>query len=355
MFYLRPIDPHVHLRGSEYGIDFLGMALDDAREVDLAAIAEMPNPTPHLTSVEAIENRYCHVIGRRGKLFCQHLIHPGITNNLRQAKEILGTIMAGQEGYVSDKIFYTHSTGNMGILDPDIQKKLWKMKGEMGYQGVSIGHFEDETVFVGKFNPEKPVSHSLVQSEEAETRQVVKQYELARHFNFIGTFYVAHVSSPTTIDFLLRAKKESPFRIIIETTWHHMLLNHGDYAKHKNRVKMNPPLRSPTSQTKLLCHVIDGNIDVIGTDHAPHPIERKDDIANPPSGIPALPFWPRGIKILHDCMGPCWRGKRRIDEMTFHTANEIFKLGIEPMQTDATYKPELWEKYGYNPFERYGE
>ena len=258
--------------------------------------------------------------------------------------------MSNECGLVSDKTFYTHSIGNMGILDEDIQREIWKIKGELGYRGVSIGHFEDEKAFTGIFNPEFPVIHSKFQNPESELIQVQRQIRNARNSKFEGTFYIAHVSNPATIDYIeSERKKQLGFRIVIESTFHHPFLNWEDYKIHGNRVKMNPPLRAKEMQERLLEYLLAGKVDIIGTDHAPHPLERKDDPEKPASGISAILFWPKGIELLKKA----GMKEDKLQETTFYNANTLFFNGkLKPTLVDIEYNPELWERYGYNPFSR---
>jgi len=139
-----------------------------------------------------------------------------------------------------------------------------------------------------------------------------------------------------------------PFSVALEVTWHHMFLNTEDYAIHGNRVKINPPLRTRRLQELMLEHVLAGHITLIGSDHAPHSIERKDSLVDPPSGIPALPFWLLGIKKLMalKCVS--------LAQLVFWRANRIFQLQLDAHEVNVEYDPMRWDKYGYNPFSRLG-
>lgn len=334
MRYINPIDPHVHLRGTEYETDFWSLGLEDAAAVGLCALLEMPNCEPNIIDYLTYNERR----GRyTGELY--HGIHVGLTNNMHENRKTLGWC-------TSDKIFYTNSTGDMGILDPDVQEQIWKLKGKMKYKGVSIGHFEDEAMFTSDFDYKNPFSHSIRQGQMAEVTCVQRQIRNAVDYKFQGTFYVAHVSSPETVR-LLRSRSW-PFPVVIEATWHHIFLSTNDYTKHGNRIKCNPPIRGPRSQEQLLCDVLNGGINLIGSDHAPHPLWVKDS-DTPPSGLPGLPFWPRGIELLRQ------RKCKDLDNLIFHNANKIFNLGLEPKTVDIEYDPSLWDKYGYNPYSRLGE
>ena len=347
--YLSPIDLHVHLRGTEYDTNYAKLAFEDARSVGLRAMAEMPNPLPQLTDSNIVDQRFSQLANYAWGTYdhIQHYINIGLTNNLSQVRDALRLIMNNTRSVKADKVFYTHSTGNMGILDEDYQKEIWKLKRDLGYRGVSMAHFEDEKSYVGEFDYMNPVTHSLRQCPEAELVQVERQIKNAIDFQFQGTFYVAHVSNPDTIKYLSPLKKKVDFEIIIEATWHHMFLNHDTYKTSGNIVKMNPPLRSREMQVELLRHVLNGDVDIIGTDHAPHPLEKKINTPNPYSGIPALLFWPKGIELLMN-LGI---NNMILNSLIFYTANRIFNLRFEPREVDCVYQPELWGRYGYNPFE----
>ncbi len=351
MKHLAPIDPHVHLRGQEYDVNYVAKGLIDMRAAKIIGFCEMPNTKPAITDGHAILERVREVQQQKHDVgyLPKHGIHIGLTTDFDQVKSMLSFISLNKIGCYSDKTFYTHSTGNMGLLDEDLQRQIWKLKGLMNYKGVSIGHFEDEKLFTGEFKFEQPLTQSRVQNENAETKQVEKQIKNAFDAHFGGVFYVAHASSPDTVDFLNRARQTLPFKVVIEATFHHLFLNWDDYRIHGNLVKMNPPLRASERQVKLLSQLLEGKIDIIGTDHAPHPIERKLS-TTPPSGIPALPFWPKAIDLLLNTykMKP-----GHLAQLTFYAANDLFfGRRLKPTEVETEYDPTLWDQYGWNPFSR---
>ena len=341
--YVAPILPHVHFRGKEYKQNYLELGFRDAMAVGALAVIEQPNPQPHLVDLKTILRRKAD--GERFRRNIIHRIHMGLTNDLEQAE---GAFIAAKDHYAdiySVKAFWTHSTGNMGILDPDKQKRIWKIAANFGYEGVFFQHLEDESHYIGEFNPANPITHSLRQNEGAEVIQAMKQIRYASDAKFKGIFYAAHVSSPDTVNYLNWERRRVPFQIVIETTGHHEFLHFVDYQIHGNRVKMNPPLRDPRSQAKLLEKVVKEETDIIGDDHAPHPVELKD-YAKPPSGIPAIAFLPKRIELL---LGLGMR-RSHLDKLLFENANAMFGFGLNKKEVDVEYNPELWDDYGYNPW-----
>lgn len=259
----------------------------------------------------------------------------------------------------SVKIFYFRSTGSgeIEITDEQEQREMWQNVGTFGFKRAVSQHLEDGKMFDYDipFNPGWPRTHSQHQRSIAEERQVERQIKNACDAGFEGIFVALHTSSDRTIDYLNSMRAKVPFRIVIETTPHHMLLNWDDYGyfgkKHGNGnlVKMNPPLRPKYMQERVLERVLEGKTDIIGTDHAPHPIERKSG-EKPASGIQGIPIWPFLIKRLRGL------GMREpeLKRITFDTGNEIYFEGkLKPRCVRGVeYNPELWAKYGFNPFER---
>lgn len=346
--YISPIDSHVHLRGEEYETNFAKLGFRDARAVGICGLIEQPNTKPELISLLAVKQRRKQIVKFVGNI--RHKIHIGLTQDLEQVKTALELVTQQRHGLVSDKTYYVNSTGNMGILNPNLQRKIWMLKGEMKYNGVSVGHFENESAFADiKFDPLNPVTHSLIRTEESELFSVQTQYRNAIDAKFQGIFYIAHASSPLTVEFIEEEKRKgTPFQVVIEVTPHHLFLNSNeDYSIHGNGVKMNPPLRPKKSQERLLEYAIDGNIDVIASDHAPHPLERKIS-SSPPSGIPVILIVPKAVELLRFHGMP----EQTLEAMLFHNANRIFRMNLEPVFVDVKYNPDLWNVYGYNPFSR---
>ena len=349
MKYLRPIDTHAHFRWDEYlNYNFIKLGFRDSRAVGLAGVLEMPNTTPQLTTIANIADRIVIANKHRGEIY--HGIYAGTSEDMAQVKNIVLEAKKSMEanGRINGiKIFHCQSTGKMGITDHDKQREIWEILGGLEYKGVVTNHFEDEESYTGDFDYTNPITHSIRQNPESELIQAERQVRNAKDFKFQGIMVSAHTSNPDTVDYLISERKNVPFDIAIEMTLHHMFLNTEDYSIHKNRVKMNPPLRVPILQQRNLEHVLKGNIDFIGTDHAPHPIEEKDS-KTPKSGIPAIPFYPRGIELLRN-------EKIReivLQDITFNNANRIFKLGLAPRLAEVEYNPLLWVAYGYNPFSR---
>jgi dihydroorotase len=103
-----------------------------------------------------------------------------------------------------------------------------------------------------------------------------------------GRVHVAHISAARTVDIIRRAKARG-IQITGETTPHHLILTDEAVAGYDTNTKMNPPLRSSRDREALIEGVVDGTIDCLATDHAPHTdIEKDNDFDAAPFGIVGL-------------------------------------------------------------------
>jgi len=108
-------------------------------------------------------------------------------------------------------------------------------------------------------------------SSESEWRQIERDLKLAEQTGC--AYHVCHVSTKESVQLIKDAKK-SGIDVTCETAPHYLILNDMD-LRECGKYKMNPPLRSESDRMMLLEGVLDGTIDMIATDHAPHSAEEK--------------------------------------------------------------------------------
>ena len=108
-------------------------------------------------------------------------------------------------------------------------------------------------------------------SSESEWAQVKRDLELARQTGC--AYHVCHISTKESVSLIRQAKAEG-VDVTCETGPHYLMLDEED-LREDGRFKMNPPLRSRADREALLEGVLDGTIDMIATDHAPHSREEK--------------------------------------------------------------------------------
>ena len=230
------IDPHVHMRdpGLTHKEDFNSGSKAAARG-GVTTFLDMPNTVPNTISKENLLSKKSMMIG---KSYVDYGFHFGgsKTDNSDDIKNIINDA-------ASTKIFFNASTGNMLVEDDKILEKLFEV--------------------------------SKIVTVHAEDKMVDKAISIAKKTN--TPLYLCHLSLESEINSLKKAK-DSGMIIYGEATPHHLFLNIEDVNKNdKNKMllRMKPELREKKDNEALWKAILDGTIDTIGTDHAPHLISEK--------------------------------------------------------------------------------
>ena len=139
---------------------------------------------------------------------------------------------------------------------------------------VLAAHSEDESLLHGGYIHAgiyaKAHGHRGI-SSESEYRQIERDLKLAAKIGH--KHHVCHVSAKESVELIRRAKRNG-VDVTCETAPHYLLLCDED-LKEEGRFKMNPPLRSRADRDALIEGILDGTVDMIATDHAPHSAEEK--------------------------------------------------------------------------------
>lgn len=126
-----------------------------------------------------------------------------------------------------------------------------------------------------------------------EYRIIAENIELAKNEN--SALHICHISCKESVDIIRKAKSEN-IKISCEVTPNHLILDESAFIKSKNKAKINPPLRSIEDKKALIEGLIDGTIDAIATDHAPHSQEEKArDFKEAPFGMSSIDIAPQLI------------------------------------------------------------
>ena len=163
-----------------------------------------------------------------------------------------------------------------------------------------VQHCEDRTLSAGAPMHEGAVSTRLGMSGQpaiAEAAAVARDLLVAELTR--GRLHVAHLSTARAVELVRRAKAEG-VAVTCEVTPHHLVLTDEEVATSgfSTRTKMNPPLREASDLTALVAGLLDGTIDAIATDHAPHHADEKAvDFDSAPFGIVGLET---AASVVHD-------------------------------------------------------
>jgi dihydroorotase len=149
-----------------------------------------------------------------------------------------------------------------------------------------IVHAEDRTLVCGGVVNEGPVSTRLGlpgNPAVAEAVHVARDLMLAEATG--AHVHIAHVSTAQAVD-LLRAARQRGVHATAEVTPHHLALTDEETTGYDTHTKMAPPLRSNADVRACREGLVDGTIDAIATDHAPHAVHEKEvDFVEAPPGI----------------------------------------------------------------------
>jgi len=273
------VDPHVHLRtpGKEDCED-IASGSRAAAAGGFVTIIAMPNTQPVTDGVSIV-----------GSL---------IEQAERQAAVRVGffaAITMGQEGTTLTEQGELTDLGVCGFSDDGRPVESAEvMRRALQYQRITnlplVLHEEDMSLSGAGVMHEGEVSTRLGLAGIpgiSESIQVARDAELALYEG--GRIHICHVSATETVAVVRRAK-EAGVRITAEVTPHHLLLTDERVADlDAARNKMNPPLRSEADRQVLIEALIDGTLDCIATDHAPHRAHEKErTFEEAPFGVTGL-------------------------------------------------------------------
>lgn len=257
------IDMHVHLR--EPGFENKETIATGARAAaagGFTQIACMPNTNPPLDSVELLEYVKSQAEAARAT---QVLPIACITKGQR-GEELTDFAALKQAGAVA------LSDDGKGVQHGGLMRQAMVEAAKVGL-GIAI-HAEDETI-AGTGVLHGPSARRLNLKDippEAESAMIARDILLAEQTG--AHLHVCHVSVESAVS-LIRWAKGRGVRVTAEVTPHHLLLT-DDIIDENNAVyKVNPPLRSERDRLACLEGFLDGTLDMIATDHAPHTAEEK--------------------------------------------------------------------------------
>lgn len=164
------------------------------------------------------------------------------------------------------------SDDGRGVQSEEMMVAAMKKAKELGRPIVA--HCEDNSLlnggYIHKGEYAKANGHRGICSE-SEWGPIARDIELIKKTGC--KYHVCHISTKESVDIIRRAKAEG-VDITCETGPHYLLLD-DSMLKEEGRFKMNPPIRSAQDRAALVEGIIDGTIDMIATDHAPHSNEEK--------------------------------------------------------------------------------
>jgi len=283
--YLLPgcIDDQVHFR--EPGLTHKGEIYTESRAAvagGITSFMEMPNTIPNTLTQELLADKYA--LGAQ-KSLANYSFFMGASND--NLAEVLKT---NTKNVCGIKVFMGSSTGNMLVDNPVTLEQLFAESPML-----IATHCEDEATIQRNLAHYKYILgdnitidyHPKIRSEEACYLSSSMAVELAKKNN--SRLHILHISTEKETHLFDNTIALKDKRITAEACIHHLWFSDADYATKGNFIKWNPAIKTAQDRDGILKAVLDGRIDVIATDHAPHTIEEKShSYLQAPSGGPLV-------------------------------------------------------------------
>ena len=280
-------DVHVHFR--EPGFSYKETIATGSRAAargGYTAVCTMPNLNPVPDSVEnlGVQRRLIE------ETACIHIYPYGAITVGEQ-----GEALSDLEGMAPDVVGF--SDDGRGVQSDDLMRQAMLRAKALGKPIVA--HCEVNSLLRGGYIHDgdyaKAHGHRGICSE-SEWGQIARDLQLVKETGC--AYHVCHVSAKESVSLIRKAKAEG-LDVTCETGPHYLVMDDSDLQE-DGRFKMNPPLRGKEDREALIHGILDGTIDMIATDHAPHSAEEKS------RGLEKSAFGIVGIEtafpILYTCL-----------------------------------------------------
>ncbi|PJJ79432.1 dihydroorotase [Mucilaginibacter auburnensis] len=352
------IDDQVHFR--EPGLTHKADIYTESRAAvagGITSFMEMPNTVPNTLTQQLLQDKY-DIASRRS--LANYSFFMGASND--NIDEVLRTDATRVCGI---KVFMGSSTGNMLVDNPTTLENLFSRSPML-----IATHCEDEATIKANlahykqlYGEDIPVTlHPKIRSEEACYLSSSMAVELAKKHG--ARLHILHISTEKETHLFDNTIPLKEKRITAEACVHHLWFSDEDYHTKGNLIKWNPAVKTAQDREGILKAVLDGRIDVIATDHAPHTIEEKaQSYLQAPSGGPLVQHaLPAMLELYH-------HGKitlEQIAEKMAHNVAILFQIAKRGFIREGYYadlalvdlnkpwqvnKSNILYKCGWSPFE----
>ena len=285
--YLLPgvIDDHVHFR--DPGLTHKADIESESRAAAAGGVTsymDMPNTQPQTTTLENLETKF---LDASMKSRVNYSFFFGVTNDNASLLSLLD-----KNRVCGVKLFMGSSTGNMLV---DKQEALKKIFSEAGM--LIMTHCEDQQIIQANTERVKAVEgedpnvrfHPIIRDVEACYQSTSQAVELAKATG--ARLHIAHVTTEKELSLFSPTPLTSDKLITAEACVAHLHFTDKDYDTLGTRIKCNPAIKQASDRNALRKGILDGRIDVIGTDHAPHLLSEKEGgCLKAVSGMPMVQF-----------------------------------------------------------------
>lgn len=354
------IDDQVHFR--EPGLTHKANIFTESRAAvagGTTSFMEMPNTVPNTLTQKLLQDKYD--IAQDSSLANYSFFMGAANDNL---DEVLKT---NPRDVCGIKIFMGSSTGNMLVDNEQSLEAIFSQAPTL-----IATHCEDEATiqanlaaYKEKYGDNVTIEmHPLIRSAEACYLSSSKAVELAKKNN--TRLHILHISTAKETGLFDNSIPLEQKRITAEACIHHLWFSDADYKTKGNFIKWNPAVKTADDRDAILKAVLDGHIDVIATDHAPHTIEEKSQAyLQAPSGGPLVQH---ALQALIDLVK---QGKMTLEQLvqkSAHNTATLFQIEqrgyiregywadlvlVDLNKPYTVNKSNILSKCGWSPFEDY--
>ena len=285
------LDIHVHLRdpGFTHKEDII-TGCKAAAAGGVTGVCCMPNTKPVIDSEEVLS----YILDKAKDADAR--VYP------------IASITKGMLGQELNDIAALHACGAVAVSDDGRPVEnggmMLKALKEAYKAGVPvISHCEDLTIIDGGIINEGRISKELgVKGMDRASEDSITAREIVLAESSDTAIHIAHVSTKGSVQ-LIREAKARGVKVTCETAPHYMMMTDELLLSYNANFRMNPPLREQEDCEAIVEGVLDGTIDAIVTDHAPHAAEEKANFLKAPNGIVGLEtsFAAACTVLVHQC------------------------------------------------------
>ncbi len=352
------IDDQVHFR--EPGLTHKAeIATESAAAAagGITSFMEMPNTVPQALTQQLLADKY----ERAAEVSAvNYSFFMGASNE--NIEEVLKT---DPKRVCGVKVFMGSSTGNMLVDSRSVLDGIFKESPTL-----VATHCEDEATVRknleaarAQFGEHVPMAqHPIIRSEEACYRSSSLAVELATKHN--TQLHVLHISTAKELALFNNALPLEEKRITAEACIHHLWFTDADYEEKGTFIKWNPAVKRASDRQALRAALLDGTIDVVATDHAPHTLtEKNQGYFQAPSGGPLVQH---AVLAMLEMVREGWIGVERVVELMAHRPARLFRIPnrgfirpgyaadlvlVDPAAETVVRRETLLYKCGWSPFE----
>lgn len=319
-FWLMPgiIDDQVHFRepGLTHKAD-LSTESKAAAAGGVTSFMEMPNTVPQALTQRLLEDKY----ERAAEVSAvNYSFFMGASNN--NLDEVLKT---DPKRICGVKVFMGSSTGDMLVDEEKVLEGIFRESPT-----IVATHCEEEAVVRAnmaaakeRYGENVPMDqHPLIRSAEACYQSSSKAAELATKHG--ARLHILHISTARELDLFDGNKPLKEKKITSEACIHHLWFSDADYEDKGTYIKWNPAVKTQSDRAAIRAALLDGRIDVIATDHAPHTIEEKSNsYFKAPSGGPLVQH---GLPAMLDLVHQGTISVEKVIDLMCHRVAELFEI-----------------------------